>query len=96
MPLPESAIAVVIEKLAEFDRTANQLNMPRAERLNILNVTDETYVNLRAGRVSHSHTITPEVLRRLSYALPLMRRLARADGLARSPASMGDMQLQAA
>jgi hypothetical protein len=90
MPQTVSSIAVVLEKLAEFDRTAAVLDMPRGERLNILNVSEETYIALRSGRIRQSEAVTPELERRLSYALPLMRRLAKEVGQPRAMSSSND------
>jgi hypothetical protein len=68
--------AVVIEKLREFDRVATALDIPRAERLGILNIAEHTYVALCTGASPPHEGVKPELERRLSYALPLMRRLA--------------------
>ena len=68
--------ATVLEKLREFDRVAGMLAMPSAERLGILNVSEETYTVLKSGQMSSFQNVRPELDRRLSYALPLMRRLA--------------------
>lgn len=91
-----SSIASLMEKFAEFDRTASLLDMPRGERLNILNVSEDVYLMLRTGRIQQDVATAPEVERRLSYALPLMRRLAKA---AKQPGPTflgGDIRLQAA
>lgn len=72
----EIAGGAVFEKLMEFDRVAGLLEMPEAERLGILNVSEETYTGLRSGEVKAFQYVKPELERRLSYALPLMRRLA--------------------
>ena len=91
-----SSIAIVLEKFAEFDRTASLLDMPRGERLNILNVSEDVYVLLRKGRIYQNETVTPEVERRLSYALPLMRRLAKAASQPGPTFTGGSVRLQAA
>ncbi len=96
MTQPGSSVAAVLEKFAEFDRTATLLDMPRIERLNILNVSDDTYSLLRNGRIRYQEAVTPEIERRLSYALPLMRRLAKEAGQLRPASSMGGVRLQAA
>jgi hypothetical protein len=72
----DAGAAVVVEKLREFDRVATILDMPHAERLGILNVSDETYCSLRSGTIQYGQYVKPELVRRLTYALPLMRRLA--------------------
>ena len=66
----------VFEKLLEFERVAGLLEMPQAERLGILNVSEEAYSGLRTGGNQAFQYVKPELERRLSYALPLMRRLA--------------------
>ena len=50
--------------------------MPEAERLGILNLSEEIYSDLRSGQIKGFQYVKPELERRLSYALPLMRRLA--------------------
>ncbi len=69
-------MSVNLEKLREFDRVAGLLRMPADERLGILNVSEELYSGLRAGNPRSMSMVKPELERRLSYALPLMRRLA--------------------
>ena len=66
----------VCETFSEFDRVANLLRMPESERLGILNVSAETYAGLRVGNPAALNAVQPETERRVSYALPLMRRLA--------------------
>ena len=70
--------ASVFESLCEFDRVAGLLDMPLPERLGIMNVSEATYVSLRSGKLLDVHGTHSELTRRLSYALPLMRRLAAA------------------
>lgn len=77
MASSDTGKAALMERLREFDRVAHMLDMPSAERLNILNVTEEAYAALRNGMTNLRSGATPELERRLSYALPLMRRLAR-------------------
>lgn len=91
-----STMAAMLEKFAEFDRTASMLDMPRGERLNILNVSDDTYVLLRSGRIRQVGSVTPELERRLSYSLPLMRRLAKAALQSGAIGSGTGVRLQAA
>lgn len=69
-------MAVNLEKLNEFHRVAGLLQMPESERLGILNVSEELYAGLQTGNPSSVSRAEPELERRLSYALPLMRRLA--------------------
>jgi hypothetical protein len=85
MPERSSGPAVVIEKLREFDRVATLLDMPKAERLNILNVSDYVYTTLCRPGPPQLQEVRPELERRLSYALPLMRRLASNSPALRSP-----------
>lgn len=69
-------MAALIEKMGEFERLAIGLEVPMAERLGILNVSESLYTALRNGCRPSGEEIKPELDRRLSYALPLMRRLA--------------------
>lgn len=69
-------MALNLEKLSEFERVAGLLQMPASERLGILNVSEELYTGLRQGNPRSISQVQPEFERRLSYALPLMRRLA--------------------
>ena len=68
--------AVVIEKIREFDRVATAIDIPNMERLSILNISEQIYTVLCAGNINRDVEIRPELLRRLTYALPLMRRLS--------------------
>ena len=79
--------AVVLEKLREFDRVAGMLEMPSAERLGILNLSATEYTGLRSGNPESQQQVKPELERRLSYALPLMRRLASNSPVLRMPPS---------
>ena len=69
-------MSAMLEKLREFDRVAGLLHMPAAERLGILNVSQDLYTGLRTGNPVSISNAKPELERRLTYALPLMRRLA--------------------
>ncbi len=84
-----TGIGALIERLREFDRLANALEVPMSERLGILNVPEMVYVDLRDGQWPAHDAIKPEFERRLSYALPLMRKLASASpgrgGASRNP-----------
>ena len=42
--------AALLERMCEFERLAISLEVPMAERLGILNVAEETYAALCAGR----------------------------------------------
>ena len=69
-------MATMHERLREFDRMAGLLQMPSSERLGILNISEDLYLGLRNGNPAAITSVKPEFERRLSYALPLMRRLA--------------------
>ncbi len=71
-----SDLSKLIERIAEFERVAQGLSMPVEECCGILNVDRATYSALREGTLPPGASIGPDVERRLSYALPLMRRLA--------------------
>lgn len=76
--------ACVLERLIEFERTAVMLEMPMDECLGILNIPHGVYSALRSRNFEAEQLVTPELERRLSYALPLMRRLATSGGQARA------------
>ena len=69
-------VAGLMEKLLEFNLYAALLDMPRNERLGILNLSDEVYAILKNGAPCPPSLVRPELERRLNYALPLMRKLA--------------------
>ena len=75
----------VLEQLDEFDRVAGLLDMPAPERLAILNVSEEAYGLLQARDNDGYRYVKPELERRLSYALPLMRKLAHNAPVLRLP-----------
>lgn len=81
--------AAVLEKLIEFERVAGLLEMPDDERCGILNVSEEAYIGLRAGEIAAFQCVKPELERRLSYALPLMRRLASNSPVLHLPTANG-------
>ena len=83
-----SSAGALIERVREFDRLATLLDLPMAERLGVLNVPEVLYLELRSGRWPTEGDVRPEFERRLSYALPLMRRLA-SRGPGRGGASRG-------
>jgi len=60
----------------ELDELANELGMPNAERRSILGLSDGAYRSWGVGLFDIGAPIAPELIRRLSYALPLMRRMA--------------------
>lgn len=71
----ETSTQTVAETL-EFDKLATTLGMPEVERRSILGLTESAYHAWRSGTVDLAAPIAPEFLRRLGYALPLMRRMA--------------------
>jgi len=60
----------------ELDELADELNLPDEERRKILGLSDGAYRLWRRGMVEIGAPASPELIRRLSYALPLMRRMA--------------------
>lgn len=90
------SIASVLEKLREFDRLAARLSMPRGERLNILNLPDHAYRGLQQGNLASFEAVTPSLDRRLSYALPLMRKLSQSAPPIRSVSATNAHRLCAA
>ena len=92
---PRSAGALM-EKIAEFERLATSLEIPMTERLGILNVSEDVYTALCGGRWPSSEEVRPELDRRLSYALPLMRRLASAAPGRAGAAKIPDVGMDAA
>ena len=80
-------MAGVLDKLNEFDRVAGLLQMPLAERTGILNIPADTYERLQQRDPGAVAAIEPELERRLSYALPLMRRLASNSPVVGMPKS---------
>jgi len=68
--------AQVSAAVQELDDLANILRTPSSERHNILGLTGAAYRSWQAGDVQHTALSAPELVRRLSYALPLMRRKA--------------------
>ncbi len=68
--------AQVSAAVQELDGLADILRTPTSERHNILGLTKAAYRSWQAGNVQHSALGAPELVRRLSYALPLMRRMA--------------------
>lgn len=66
--------AQVSAAVRELDSLANLLGMPSRERCSILGLSGPAY---RSWYIGLMHTeITAELVRRLGYALPLMRRMA--------------------
>ncbi len=85
----------VLDQLEEFDRVAGLLEMPAPERLAILNVSEEAYGALRSRAGNRDAFVKPELERRLSYALPLMRKLAHNAPVVRLPVRPAPATLRA-
>ena len=66
--------AQVSAAVRELDGLANLLGMPNRERCGILGLSGPAYRSWYSG-LMHVE-ITAELVRRLGYALPLMRRMA--------------------
>lgn len=64
----------VCAAVRELDGLANLLGMPKRERCGILGLSGSAYRSWYSGLMSVE--ITAELVRRLGYALPLMRRMA--------------------
>lgn len=66
--------AQVSAAVRELDGLANLLGMPNRERCGILGLNGPAYRSWYSG-LMHAE-VTAELVRRLGYALPLMRRMA--------------------
>lgn len=75
----------VVAAVRELDNLANVLCLPDQERCGILGLSESTYWLWQSGLHSVVGSVVPELARRLSYALPLMRRMAAN----RAPGPMG-------
>jgi hypothetical protein len=60
----------------ELDELANMLGMPVTERCSILGLSGGAYRSWCDGDVDTAMVAAPELVRRLNYALPLLRRMA--------------------
>ena len=65
----------VSASIHEFEHLATLLRMPVAERRGVLNLSGTGYAALRFGTVPPDQPARPELERRLTYVLPLMRRM---------------------
>lgn len=65
----------VSEAVQELDGLAAMLGMPNAERYSILGLSRGAYVSWQDGVVNTVPLPAPGLIRRLTYALPLMRRM---------------------
>lgn len=62
--------------IRELDGLASLLGIPDQERCSILGLNGPAYRLWRGGSAQADFPITAELVRRLGYALPLMRRMA--------------------
>ncbi len=65
----------VSESVQELDSLAATLGMPAAERYSILGLNHGAYVSWQDGIFDEIALPAPGLIRRLTYALPLMRRM---------------------
>ena len=91
--------AQVSAAVRELDGLANLLGLPNQERCGILGLTGSAYRLWYTGAMRTEILITAELVRRLGYALPLMRRMAghtSAGAMARSqrPRAMRDVEAE--
>ena len=66
----------VSQAVRELDSLAGLLGLPNQERCGILGLTGSAYRLWYSGAMRAEILITAELVRRLGYALPLMRRMA--------------------
>jgi len=66
--------AETVAMIQELESLANQLGMPDTERRSILGLSEVDYDAWYAG-IPQPVTTPPELIRRLGYAIPLMRRM---------------------
>lgn len=62
--------------IRELDGLADALSLPDDERCGILGLSGSVYRLWQSGLGAMAGSTSPELVRRLSYALPLMRRMA--------------------
>lgn len=79
----------VMVALREFSNLANAIGMPDSERRSVLGLTAASAHHWEFGPVEPNETEPPALVRRLGYALPLMRRMA-ANVATRPAGSMND------
>lgn len=65
----------VSEAVQELDGLAATLGMPNAERCSILGLSRGAYFSWHDGVVDSAPLPAPGLIRRLTYALPLLRRM---------------------
>ncbi len=66
----------VSEAVQELDALADTLRMPNTERCSILGLNFDAYRSWHDRDGDVAAIAAPELVRRLNYALPLMRRMA--------------------
>lgn len=66
----------VSEAVQELDALADTLRMPNAERCSILGLNCDAYRSWHDRDGDVAEIAAPELVRRLNYALPLLRRMA--------------------
>lgn len=72
-PMTPSEVALGV---GELDNLARILGFPDNERHSILGLSSHAYCSWQSGLDTVARSAPPELVRRLSYALPLMRRMA--------------------
>lgn len=65
----------VSKAVQELDALADTLRMPNTERCGILGLNFDAYRSWYDCDINMAATAAPELVRRLNYALPLMRRM---------------------
>jgi hypothetical protein len=60
----------------EMDELADALGVPNAERCSILGLSASAYRAWNSGEIDAVVIAPPALIRRIGYALPLMRRMA--------------------
>ena len=73
LPMTPSEVASGVR---ELDDLASLLCLSDQERCDILNLSGSTYRLWQSGLHTVIGSAAPELVRRLSYALPLLRRMA--------------------
>lgn len=83
----QPALANVPALLQEFEGLGDMLQMPRSERCGILNVPESAYAATLAGQVGDSAPAPAELMRRMVYAVSIMRRMVANAGVVSLPAA---------
>ncbi len=69
-------LSQVVLGVRELESLANALCLPDHERYGMLGLSWSAYRSWQSGSDTVARSTPPELVRRLSYALPLMRRMA--------------------